>query len=311
MDDSSILLSFVLLFVLGGWLSIARAVGLAAKKKNRRRWLWTTMSIFPLGPLIGPLWLATMPVAGGKATIGQVIGRAVLIFLIVLSQLARLAEIGSQAKIMNKAESEFGYQTESKAAHYKKMSVDEIVICLQLSSEMNAMSDAATLNESDDLYLFESQREADIYNSAISMHAELECGDRTYDVSELNVAMQMIERNEVTSIRDKLIQLVDSVEAKISRWNDAAPQMIDATSRLDGVILQNSEVVLIRVTLIEYGAEEVSQADLTEFFEPPLVSWSCNDPELAELRRNGYKLRYEYRGRDGGHIGVVDLAGSC
>ena len=302
---------FYVIAVCAGWLWSAVAVGKAAATKNRRRWLWTTMAFVPLGPVMVWPWLWSMPVAGQKATPGQVVGRAVLIFLVLLSLVAQVVQVGSQAEIKSKAESDFGYQTESKSVHYKKMAVEEIVICLQLNSEMNAMSDAATLDESEGLYLFGSQREADIYNSAISMHAELECDDRTYDVADLDEAMQQIERNEVMSISDKLIQRIDSVEAKISRWNAAAPQMVDASTRFDNVVLQQDKEVLTRFTLIDYVAEEVSQADLTEFFEPLLDSGSCSDPELADLRRNGYELTYEYRGRDGEYIGAITLQGTC
>ena len=46
------------------WLFVAIAVGKAAAKKSRRRWLWTLLSIFPLGPIVGPLFLASMPPVG-------------------------------------------------------------------------------------------------------------------------------------------------------------------------------------------------------------------------------------------------------
>ena len=90
MGDAITNLFIIALFI--GWLWIAAAVGKAAAKKNRRRLLWTGLTIFPLGPVVGPLWQATMPVVGEKATTGQVIGRAVLIFLIVISQAARVIQ---------------------------------------------------------------------------------------------------------------------------------------------------------------------------------------------------------------------------
>ena len=74
--------------------------------------------------------------------------------------------------------------------HYKQMDVDEIVSCLQLSSEVTAMIETATIEEGGGRYLFESQREADIYNTALEMNEELECDDRTYEYVDLDEAMK-------------------------------------------------------------------------------------------------------------------------
>jgi hypothetical protein len=74
------------------WIFIAWQVGLRAAKKHRRHWLWTLMTIFPLGPIVAPLWLATMPTARESASTGQIVGRAVLITLLALSQAVRIAQ---------------------------------------------------------------------------------------------------------------------------------------------------------------------------------------------------------------------------
>lgn len=309
MNDAVGVLFGVALLV--GWGFIARAVGKAAAKKNRRPWLWAVMTFLPLGPIGGPLWLASMPVAGEMATPGQVIGRAALIFLLVLSQAGQLAQLGLQEATKDKANSEYGFEPEDRATHYKKMDVDEIVICLQLNAETTAMSDEATINEGGDTFLFESQREADIYNSAIGLYDELECNERTYEYSDLDEAMERIEQGDVTPIRAMLIQLTDSVEARVARWNAATPSMVDESTRFDRADLQGDDVIVHRFTLVEYDANEVSQADLIAVFEPILVSGSCSDLDLADLRNNGYTLKYEYRGRDGGYIGVIELVGSC
>ena len=309
MGDAITNLFIIALFI--GWLWIAAAVGKAAAKKNRRRLLWTGLTIFPLGPVVGPLWQATMPVVGEKATTGQAIGRAVLIFLIVISQAARVIQDVSEQTIKDKAMSDFGLESQDITAHYKQMDVDEIVLCLQLNSEANAMIEAATFDEGSDTYLFESRRESDIYNSVIAMSDELECSERTYDYSDLDKAMERIEKNDVSPIRGMLIQRVDSIEATIARWNEGANAMVDETTRFDSMALEGVDNVVTRFTLVEYRANEVSQADLREFFEPLLISGSCNDPALAALRRKGYTLTYQYRGRDGGFIGTIDLVGPC
>lgn len=309
MSDS--LVTLLGLALVAVWIWVAIAVGKAAAKKNRRRWLWTFLAIFPLGPILGALWLATLPVAGEKATTGQIIGRSVLIFIIVLSQLGRLAQIGSQVAIQDKAEAEFGFETESRTTHYKQMDVNEIVVCLQLSTEVTAMRETATREEGGDTYLFESQREVDIYNTALEMNEELECDERTYEYADLDKAMELIEGGEPKPIRDALARRFDSVEARIARWNEGATTMVDDATRFDGVALRGDDSVVHRFTLVEYNADEVSQSDLREFVEPLLISGSCSDAELSDLREQDYTLTWEYRGRDGGYIGKIDLVGPC
>jgi hypothetical protein len=76
--------------VAAAYLGIAWAVGSAAKSKGRSRAVWTTLSIFPLGPLAAPLWLATMPVIGEPASTKQLVGRTLLIAFIVLANLGQL-----------------------------------------------------------------------------------------------------------------------------------------------------------------------------------------------------------------------------
>lgn len=313
MSDS--LVTLLGLALLAVWIWVAIAVGKAAAKKNRRRWLWTLLSLFVLGPVGAALWLASMPVVGEKATTGQSIGRAVLIFLFVGNLLASLlstvAQIGSDEIVKDKAASEYGFEPEDVTVHYKQMDVDEIVVCLQLTSEVNAMIETASIEEGGGRYLFESQREADIYNTALEMNEELECDDRTYEYVDLDEAMKLIERGEAKPIRDALARRFDSIEARIARWNEGATTMVDDATRFDGVALQGDDSVVHRFTLVEYTADEVSQSDLREFIEPLLISESCSDSELSDLRGQGYTLSWEYRGRDGGYIGKIDLVGPC
>lgn len=309
MSDS--LVTLFGLALLAVWIWVAIAVGKAAAKKNRRRWLWTLLSLCLLGPVAAPLWLASMPVVGEKATTGQLIGRAVLIFLLVGNLAARVAQIGFDEIVKDRAASEYGFEPEDVTVHYKQMDVDEIVVCLQLTSEVNAMVETASIEEGGGRYLFESQREADIYNTALEMNEELECDDRTYEYVDLDEAMELIARGEVKPIRDALARRFDSIEARIARWNKGATTMVDDATRFDGVALRGGDSVVHSFTLVEYNAAEVSQSDLREFLEPQLISGSCSDSELSDLRRQGYTLSWEYRGRDGGYIGKIDLVGPC
>ena len=102
------------------WIFIAWKVGLAAKNKDRRRFLWTVLSVFPLGPIYAPLWLATLPHFEEKATRGQLVGRT---FLIALFSLVILGNVYNSAVVdvtRQKAKDEFGLETRDVTSHYKK-----------------------------------------------------------------------------------------------------------------------------------------------------------------------------------------------
>lgn len=70
----------VVIFVLG---VIAYLIGKRAVAKGRSGWRWGLLSLFPLiGPLGAALLLWTMPPAGHKASLGQMIGRVFVLLLI-------------------------------------------------------------------------------------------------------------------------------------------------------------------------------------------------------------------------------------
>lgn len=184
-------------------------------------------------------------------------------------------------------------------------------MCVQLNSQVTSMMESATLDDSRETYLFETQREADIYNTAITLNNEMECDDRTYDFSDLDEAMDRIEREEVAPITDILTQRTDFIESMIARWNAQAPAMVDDSTRFDGMTLVGDSEVITEFVLVAYEANELSQEDLTEAFEPRLVSGTCSDADLSSLRNNGYTLTHQYRGIYGGYIGTIRLAGKC
>ena len=193
---------FFTIVALAAWFWIALAVGKAAARKNRRRWLWTLFAVYPLGPIFGPLFLTSLPHAGEKPTTRQLIGRSILILITVFVSLAQFA---------------------------------------------------------------------------------------------------------LTVVEDQ----ADAVDAWITRLNEESTTMVDETTRFDGVARNDEGDIVTRFTLVGFGADEVSQADLDEIFKPKLISGSCTESALVALRAEGYTLTYEYRGRDGGYIGAISLIGPC
>tara|TARA_B110000503_G_C6850007_1_gene290409 strand:+ start:71 stop:493 length:423 start_codon:yes stop_codon:yes gene_type:complete len=137
-----------------------------------------------------------MPHVDAKATKGQLVGRTVLIFWLLFSVIGRLASTVNQqteAEATAKAERDYGFQTEYVTTHYKKMSVDEIVECLTLNKTFEAMQYDADYDAANETYYFKVEGQADTYNDLVAKYKEMECQERTYDVADLDRAMEIIE----------------------------------------------------------------------------------------------------------------------
>lgn len=296
--------------VLAIWIVIAMKVGQAAAEKNRRQWLWTLLSFVPLGPLLAPLWLATMPIVGQKATAVQLMGRTVLILLIVLGQLAGMGQRAFNDAATQKASTEYGYETNTVTTHYKKMGVEEIATCVQLTAKISAMEEKSTSDEEDSL-VFETQDEVDTFNTVVAIYEELECGERTYEVYDLNKAMALIEEGNAESIDRMIEEKLNAPESIVNRLNSQTPIMVDESTRLNWVEFRGDLEVVFDFTLVEYQSTEVTRNDLIDVYLPQLESGSCSNPTLAKLRNNGYKLVNQYSGNDGKSIGNLEVTGTC
>ena len=144
---------------IAAYLGIAWAVGSAAKRKGRSRAVWTTLSIFPLGPLGAPLWLATMPVAGEAASTGQLIGRTLLITFLVLSNLARLAgstleqrnDLRSQLAELARAENESTPIMVDDSTRLEKVDLGEDLSIVYLYTLTDFNANEVSVNELRDL----------------------------------------------------------------------------------------------------------------------------------------------------------------
>lgn len=183
--------------VAGIWCCVVIAVGRAAAAKGRSRTTWGFLTFMPLGPIMAPLYLASLPAVGEKATKGQLLGRTVLIVWLVVGFGARLvidtANQQIEAEAMSKAETDYGFETEYVTTHYKKMSVEEIVECVTISQTTEAMQYEADYDADNETYYFETQGQADTYNDLNAKYNEMECQERTYDVADLGRAMKIIE----------------------------------------------------------------------------------------------------------------------
>ena len=161
MDEVTVYIVIVVLF--GGWFAIAYATARRAITKGRSGWLWGILTVFPLGPIIGPLILTTMSNSGSAASKGQLIGRTFIITFLVFSFLVRLA---------------------SSLPSPNQLSSDELAACLDLSDQSDMARQAATYNEAAEMWEFPTQENADEYNSLLERY-QVECSEKTYDENDL------------------------------------------------------------------------------------------------------------------------------
>lgn len=168
MNDLTIFL--FLLLVLGVWGAIVYVTSRSAIAKGRSGWIWGILTIFPLGPLTGPLFLSTMPKLGAAASKGQLIGRTIIVAFMVFAFLFRL--------VTNSLPSP------------NQLSSTELTTCLDLSEQAEIARQAASFNEAANMWEFLTQEGADEYNSLLNRYQE-QCSGKTYDENDL----QNMQRN--------------------------------------------------------------------------------------------------------------------
>ncbi|MDA9297942.1 hypothetical protein N9Q31_03180 [Pseudomonadales bacterium] len=306
------------IFVLVFWGWVCRAVGLAAKAKGRSRSLWTVVTFF-FGPIGGPLWLASFPVVGEKSTVGQLIGRTILI-VFVLANLGRgVAQTGQETLIAERAEKEFGYETQPVKEHYKKMSVSEIVACVKLEQDGKAIRSRGVLSSDINQWQFDTQIEADKYNDIIEKSTSMECQKRTYDYSDLSGAMAVLEKNKRKALDEILGESHDPVPPALVgirlalaetayQMNSYLPMMIDDSTRLDKIELGEGAMLVHRHTLTGFDAREISQQDISTYFRPEVIEKLCKDSTfISSLELGGFYV-YHYSGKNGDNIGQFEVA---
>lgn len=156
--------------ILGVWVAIIYGTYRAAIAKGRRGWLWSILAFFPLGPLMGPLFLVTMPKVGTAASKGQLIGRTFIIAFLVLAFLVRLAA--------------------NSVPSPNQLSLEELTACLDLSEQADLAKQAATFNEEANMWEFPTQKSADEYNLLVERYQD-GCTGKTYDEND----MQELQRS--------------------------------------------------------------------------------------------------------------------
>jgi hypothetical protein len=319
----SIILVAGLLLVYG---TVVWFTGLAAKRKGRSRAIWITLTLFPLGPIAGPLLLASFPTVGEPASVAQKIGRGILIVALLLSLIGNIMKAAEpvngsieQERVTEKAKEIMGYYEPTDVyTHYKQMNVAEITTCLALTKAAKTMIESAELQE-EGMWLFDTQGEADRFNAINRIIEERECNDRTYDFSDLDKALEALPAGEFEDL-DAMID--DWIKASEPRLQDKLTNIARAlndnagetTVFEDSVLLRayaNDTQMVVELGLTAYDSYEINQVDINKYLSPQLVDYVCNADTLRSVLNQGGNFLFELWGNDSKQVGSVEVSDAC
>lgn len=315
--------AWTVLAIVGGiWVASAWFTGLAAKRKGRSRAIWTTLTLFPLGPIGGPLWLASFPAVGEPATGAQKLGRGILILLVIGNFFAKAllttVEEQEQQRIAEKARESLNYEITTVDEHYKKMNVSEITTCLALTKKAEAMTKSAE-EQDDGMWLFNTQIEADRFNATRGLIEDLECNQRTYDTRDLDEALDVIAAGNFESleplidswIKENKPSLGDELTDIANSFNESSGEL---TIFEDSILLKaySSDLkVIVELELTNYRSSEITQGDLDQYLSKQLIDYVCNEETLSTSVRKGASYSFEFWGTDKRKIGYVEVYDEC
>ena len=312
----------ILVVALLVWVAAAWFTGLAAKRKGRSRAIWTTLTLFPLGPLTGPLWLASFPTVGEPASGAQKLGRAILIVLLLgnlaVKVLTPIADSLQQQRVFEKARETLNIEATSIDRHYKKMNVEEMTTCLALSKKIDAMTERAEQQE-DGMWLFDSQSEADRFNAINSIIEERECNERTYDVSDLDRAVDAVKAGKFGDLDAMIDVWIKASQPSLQdKLTDIARALDDAAGETtifeDSVLLQayaSDNQIVVKLELSAYNFYEINQGDIDKYLTPQLVDYVCNAETLRSALSQGGNFVFEFWGNDSRKVGSVEVSDAC
>jgi len=95
----------------------------------------------------------------------------------------------------------------------------------------------------------------------------------------------------------------------VSNLNSNLPMMIDSETRLDNATGFN-KILQYNNTLINYTANEISVNDFFNALNQKIINKVCTSKEMQIFLNNDITIKYEYRGKNGKHIMVIDITKS-
>jgi MFS family permease len=172
-----------------------------AVRKGRSGGGWLALAIFVAGPLFAPLLLSSFTDLNNpedKTTSWMYVGRTIMVLLICLIFMVRivtsLTPYAEKSEVNQTALEEHSWESEDVSEHYKKMSIFEIKQCLRFSEEISDLQANGTLV--DDIYEYETEEEANLLNGLIHLYDSKECNVRTYDYSDMKIALAELKESK-------------------------------------------------------------------------------------------------------------------
>ncbi len=81
--------------------------------------------------------------------------------------------------------------------------------------------------------------------------------------------------------------------------NAGLPAEASGGVRLDSVVAGPGRRATYNYTFVNLSSAEIDAAGLTAKIKPQLVNSYKTDPRMAELRKMGVEVQFQYRGKDG------------
>lgn len=87
-----------------------------------------------------------------------------------------------------------------------------------------------------------------------------------------------------------------------SKFNKSLPIMVDKGTRLDNVIVYKKEMIYSYSMTNKY-AYKLKSTEFIRLMRNKIKEGICTNPRVAPILKNGSRIVYAYKGKEGAHIG--------
>ena len=96
------------------------------------------------------------------------------------------------------------------------------------------------------------------------------------------------------------MQRGERIEQAVAKVNEDLPRMVDEDTSLDSISIdQKSKNYNLNISLVNLSLPEIDIDALHEIFELEVKPNSCNNKNFKEIFKEGYKINFSYKDKDG------------
>lgn len=106
--------------------------------------------------------------------------------------------------------------------------------------------------------------------------------------------------DSISSIGNQLLNIANEVTRN-------APQMVDSDTRLDGAVAGPGLRITYFYTLPNIDSSQVAPGVFNSTVVPTVEKSACSSGELKPFFDSGVSVMYDYRGKDGNRVGLVEV----